>query len=226
MIKNVAKSAFLRAIYVRQIGSMHEIKCMNVVVGHGMYQGLVKIKKMYVFFGFPNFQKMKKEMDIGIFKFQIVKIVKGNFICHTVTAPLYNLKYILSSYEAYKACLLQECIFTAFVFVVLTSQHVQKSNRSLVWLQVDPATVEAEEEGVEDEYQLEDLEIVPADYMLRVGISNFKNAWESMAPDNERVDEYGLGARESLAEAVCAVINILGMQPYEVSWCFSFLSPK
>ncbi|CAL9151207.1 unnamed protein product [Musa hybrid cultivar] len=81
--------------------------------------------------------------------------------------------------------------------------------------EVDPATVEAEEEGVEDEYQLEDLEIVPADYMLRVGISNFKNAWESMAPDNERVDEYGLGARESLAEAVCAVINILGMQPYE-----------
>ncbi|KAJ8460638.1 hypothetical protein OPV22_033564 [Ensete ventricosum] len=81
--------------------------------------------------------------------------------------------------------------------------------------EVDPATVEAEEEGVEDEYQLEDLEIVPADYMLKVGVSNFKNAWESMGPDNERVDEYGLGARESLAEAVCAVIDILGMQPCE-----------
>lgn len=55
MIKNVAKSAFLLAIYVRQIGRMYEIKCMNVVVGHDVYQGLVKIKKMYVFFGFPNF---------------------------------------------------------------------------------------------------------------------------------------------------------------------------
>ncbi|WOL03049.1 hypothetical protein Cni_G11769 [Canna indica] len=81
--------------------------------------------------------------------------------------------------------------------------------------EVDPSTGEAEEEGVEDEYQLEDLEIVAADYMLKVGVSNFKNAWESMGPDNERVDEYGLGVKESLAETVRAVIDILGMQPCE-----------
>ncbi|KAJ0981913.1 hypothetical protein J5N97_010168 [Dioscorea zingiberensis] len=81
--------------------------------------------------------------------------------------------------------------------------------------EVDPATGEAEDEGVEDEYQLEDLEIVAADYILKVGVSNFRNAWESMDPDSERVDEYGLGARESLAEAVSAVINLLGMQPCE-----------
>lgn len=53
--------------------------------------------------------------------------------------------------------------------------------------------------------------------MLQFGVSSFKNAWESMDPDYERVDEYGLGVRESLAEAVAAVINILGMQPCEVS---------
>ncbi|KAG7011700.1 Coatomer subunit gamma-2, partial [Cucurbita argyrosperma subsp. argyrosperma] len=81
--------------------------------------------------------------------------------------------------------------------------------------EVDPSTGEAEEDGVEDEYQLEDLEVVAADYMLKVGVSNFKNAWESLGPDCERVDEYGLGARESLAEAVGAVINLLGMQPCE-----------
>ncbi|KAH0462371.1 hypothetical protein IEQ34_009946 [Dendrobium chrysotoxum] len=80
---------------------------------------------------------------------------------------------------------------------------------------VDPATGEAEEEGVEDEYQLEVLEVVAADYMLRVSVLNFKNARESMGPDCERIDEYGLGVRESLAEAVTAVINILGMQPCE-----------
>ncbi|XAR72818.1 hypothetical protein NMG60_11019587 [Bertholletia excelsa] len=79
----------------------------------------------------------------------------------------------------------------------------------------DPSTGEAEEDGVEDEYQLEDLELVAADYMLKVGVSNFRNAWESMGPDCERVDEYGLGPRESLAEAVNAVINLLGMQPCE-----------
>lgn len=69
---------------------------------------------------------------------------------------------------------------------------------------------------MEDEYQLEDLEVVAADYMQKVGVSNFRNAWESMDPDSERVDEYGLGPRESLAEAVSAVINLLGMQPCEV----------
>ena len=83
-------------------------------------------------------------------------------------------------------------------------------------MQVDPSTGEAEDDGVEDEYQLEDSEIVAADYMLKVGVSNFRNAWESLGPDFERVDEYGLGPRESLSEAVNAVINLLGMQPCEV----------
>ncbi|KAF8772434.1 hypothetical protein HU200_005760 [Digitaria exilis] len=81
--------------------------------------------------------------------------------------------------------------------------------------EVDPSTGEAEDDGVEDEYQLEDLEIVSADYMLKVGVSNFRNAWESMDPESERVDEYGLGVRENLTEAVSAVISILGMQPCE-----------
>lgn len=82
--------------------------------------------------------------------------------------------------------------------------------------QVDPNTGEAEEDGVEDEYQLEDLEIVPADYMVNVGVSNFRNAWENMDPENELVDEYGLGPRESLGEAVKAVTDVLGMQSCEV----------
>ncbi|MBA0771678.1 hypothetical protein Gotri_007165, partial [Gossypium trilobum] len=81
--------------------------------------------------------------------------------------------------------------------------------------EVDPSTGEAEDDGVEDEYQLEELEVVAADYMLKVGVSNFRNAWESMVPDCERVDEYDLGPRENLAEAVNAVINLLGMQPCE-----------
>ncbi|KAK9691084.1 hypothetical protein RND81_09G175000 [Saponaria officinalis] len=81
--------------------------------------------------------------------------------------------------------------------------------------EVDPSTGEAEEDGVEDEYQLEDLEVVAADYMLRVGVSNFRNAWESIGTDFEKVDEYGLGPRENLADAVNAVISLLGMQPCE-----------
>ncbi|OAY29680.1 coatomer subunit gamma isoform X2 [Manihot esculenta] len=81
--------------------------------------------------------------------------------------------------------------------------------------EVDPTTGEAEDGGVEDEYQLEDLEVFAADYMKKVAVSNFRSAWESMGPDFERVDEYGLGPRESLAEAVATVISLLGMQPCE-----------
>ncbi|XP_010526924.1 PREDICTED: coatomer subunit gamma [Tarenaya hassleriana] len=81
--------------------------------------------------------------------------------------------------------------------------------------EVDPSTGEAEDDGVEDEYQLEDLEVVAADYILKVGVSNFRNAWENMDPENEHVDEYGLGQRESLAEAVKAVIDLLGLQTCE-----------
>ncbi|XWS62806.1 hypothetical protein CRYUN_Cryun06bG0042000 [Craigia yunnanensis] len=81
--------------------------------------------------------------------------------------------------------------------------------------EVDPSTGETEDDGVEDEYQLEELEVVAADYMLKVSVSKFRNAWESIGADCERVDEYGLGPRDSLAEAVDAVINLLGMQPCE-----------
>ncbi|KFK29732.1 hypothetical protein AALP_AA7G171600 [Arabis alpina] len=81
--------------------------------------------------------------------------------------------------------------------------------------EVDTSTGEAEDDGVEDEYQLEDLEIVAADYMVKVGVSNFRNAWESMDEEDEHVDEYGLGQRESLGEAIKAVIDLLGMQSCE-----------
>ncbi|KAI4356206.1 hypothetical protein L6164_000246 [Bauhinia variegata] len=63
--------------------------------------------------------------------------------------------------------------------------------------EIDPSTGETVDDGVEDECQLEDLDVVAADYMIKVGVSNFRNAWESMGDDCERVDEYGLGPRES-----------------------------
>lgn len=81
--------------------------------------------------------------------------------------------------------------------------------------EVDPTTGEAEEDGYEDEYQLEDMEVVAADYIVKTVVTNFRNGWESLDPSLERVDEYGLGVRESLQEAVEAVIGILGMQACE-----------
>lgn len=43
---------------------------------------------------------------------------------------------------------------------------------------------EAEEDGYEDEYQLEDLEITPADYVKPIVVPNFRKAW-CVAPNLE-----------------------------------------
>ncbi|XP_021731605.1 LOW QUALITY PROTEIN: coatomer subunit gamma-like [Chenopodium quinoa] len=90
------------------------------------------------------------------------------------------------------------------------------NNLRFIVKEVDPSTGEViEEDGMEEDYQLEDVDVVAADYMLKVGVSNFRNAWDSIGADFEKVDEYGLGPRENLTEAVNAVISLLGMQPCE-----------
>uniref|UniRef100_A0A7S3VL87 Coatomer subunit gamma n=1 Tax=Dunaliella tertiolecta TaxID=3047 RepID=A0A7S3VL87_DUNTE len=81
--------------------------------------------------------------------------------------------------------------------------------------EIDPSTGEVEEEGYADEYQLEDLEVSAADYMKPVMVPNFRKAWEEMPADFEQGDEYGLGPRKDLQEAVEAVMGILGMQACE-----------
>eukprot|EP00217_Crustomastix_stigmatica_P014394 CAMPEP_0183795972 /NCGR_PEP_ID=MMETSP0803_2-20130417/6653_1 /TAXON_ID=195967 /ORGANISM="Crustomastix stigmata, Strain CCMP3273" /LENGTH=902 /DNA_ID=CAMNT_0026040537 /DNA_START=42 /DNA_END=2746 /DNA_ORIENTATION=- len=81
--------------------------------------------------------------------------------------------------------------------------------------EVDPSTGEPEEEGFEDEYQLEELEVSSHDYIQKCGVGNFRKVWDEMDEESERVDDYGLGARDSLQDAVEAVMGILGMQPCE-----------
>ncbi|KAL6759224.1 adaptin N terminal region-domain-containing protein [Haematococcus lacustris] len=81
--------------------------------------------------------------------------------------------------------------------------------------EVDPTSGETEEEGYDDEYQLEDLEVTPADYVKPVLVPNFRKGWEELPADSERADEYGLGPREGLQEAVETLVSTLGMQPCE-----------
>jgi hypothetical protein len=57
---------------------------------------------------------------------------------------------------------------------------------------------EAEEDGYEDEYQLEDLEISAVNYIKAVSLPNFRKAWEDTNPASELSDDYGLGVRDSL----------------------------
>ena len=81
--------------------------------------------------------------------------------------------------------------------------------------EIDPSTGEAEEEGFEDEYPLEDIYMSPQDFIHATKVSNFRNDWEELDPDTEIADEYGIGVRSSLQDAVEAVIETLGLAPCE-----------
>lgn len=64
--------------------------------------------------------------------------------------------------------------------------------------EVDPGTGEAEEDGYEDEYQLEDIDITPASYIKPSSVANFRKVWDEMDTSTEREDDYGLGTRDTL----------------------------
>ena len=81
----------------------------------------------------------------------------------------------------------------------------------------DPATGEPDsDEGYDDEYQLEDLDITVADYVQRVMKGNFAAAWEELGEENELEDTYSLPFK-TLDEAVKNLCMYLGLQPCERS---------
>ncbi|KAL6779635.1 COPG1 [Auxenochlorella protothecoides x Auxenochlorella symbiontica] len=72
--------------------------------------------------------------------------------------------------------------------------------------EIDPGLGEPEEEGYEDEYSLEDLELGLGCFVAGAPApAGFRALWDSLPEDSERVDDYALGARESLADAARAL---------------------
>eukprot|EP00808_Paulinella_micropora_P019525 g48229.t1 len=75
-----------------------------------------------------------------------------------------------------------------------------------------------DEEGVEDEYTLEDCEVTEADFMKAgnpLSLVEFRKEWENKDLV-ERVKKYSLGL-DSLQGAVDAVVELLGLSPIEGS---------
>lgn len=58
----------------------------------------------------------------------------------------------------------------------------------------DPNTGEADEDGYDDEYQLEGVELLTADYMTATYVPNFANAWEELGDEAEVIETYSLTA--------------------------------
>ena len=81
--------------------------------------------------------------------------------------------------------------------------------------EIDPTTSEPEEEGYEDEYQAEDLEITGADYVIPAFAGSFDNIWSSLPPEHEADETLQLSNAKSIADAVELLVKALGMQPLE-----------
>lgn len=80
-------------------------------------------------------------------------------------------------------------------------------------VQVDPATgeVEGDEEGYEEEYPLEDLELNTNDYMAKTSVGDFRRSWDQVGTDGEVLEKFALQFKK-LEDAVTAITEFLGMQ--------------
>lgn len=83
-------------------------------------------------------------------------------------------------------------------------------------VQINPTTgeIDGDEDGYDEEYPLEALNINTNDFMAKVPVSDFRRTWESIAQDGEVLEKYVLQYKK-LEDAVNAVIDFLGMQPID-----------
>nr|XP_030710260.1 coatomer subunit gamma-2 [Globicephala melas] len=81
----------------------------------------------------------------------------------------------------------------------------------------DPDTGVPAEEGYDDEYVLEDLEVTVSDHIQKVMKPNFAAAWEEVGDTFEKEETFALSSTKTLEEAVNNIITFLGMQPCERS---------
>lgn len=81
-------------------------------------------------------------------------------------------------------------------------------------VQVDPTTgeVEGDEDGYEEEYALESLDVNTNDFMAKITFPDFRRLWEQTSTEGEVLEKFALQFKK-LSEAVTAVIDFLGMQP-------------
>ncbi|KAF2460182.1 hypothetical protein BDY21DRAFT_280890 [Lineolata rhizophorae] len=80
--------------------------------------------------------------------------------------------------------------------------------------EIDPTTGEPEESGYEDEYQVEDLELSGADYVIPAYAGSFENVWEH-SNGEEAQETLQLGNVKSIAEATEQLPKALALQPLE-----------
>ena len=79
---------------------------------------------------------------------------------------------------------------------------------------VDSATGEADsdDKGYDEEFPLEDMELLTHDFMAKRAIGDFARNWEQLDSEGEVEEKFALQFKK-LEDAVVAVTDLLGMQP-------------
>ncbi|KII93952.1 hypothetical protein PLICRDRAFT_153163 [Plicaturopsis crispa FD-325 SS-3] len=79
--------------------------------------------------------------------------------------------------------------------------------------ELDPSTGEPEEEGYEDEYQLEDVELSAGGDYIIPSYTTFASEWDRLRTGATATETFALSAMESLKAACDSIIEVLNMEP-------------
>lgn len=77
--------------------------------------------------------------------------------------------------------------------------------------EVDPSSGEPEDEGYDDEYQVEDVDLCAGDYIIPTYVT-FASEWDKLANSPQETETFALSASESLRDACKSLIEVLGME--------------
>jgi len=108
--------------------------------------------------------------------------------------------------------------YTAFEIDSADPSAVLEIKLDFVVKDMDPDTGEVDEDGYQDTYALDDVEISVADYMMPVDKPNFAAAWKELDDAPGAAEEtLELPALEDIEDAVTKIVGLLGMKPCEKS---------
>jgi len=79
--------------------------------------------------------------------------------------------------------------------------------------ELDPSTGAPEEEGYEDEYQVEEVELSAGGDYIVPSYSSFGAEWDRMRSAPSATETFALSAMESLKAACDSIIEVLNMEP-------------
>ncbi|KAI6048037.1 coatomer subunit gamma [Pisolithus marmoratus] len=79
--------------------------------------------------------------------------------------------------------------------------------------ELDPSTGEPEDEGYEDEYQVEDVELAAGGDYIIPSYASFSSEWDRLRTGASSTETFSLAAMESIKAACNSIIEILNMEP-------------